>query len=62
MQSFFKPFDKYYIGIQTKDGRKHCIRGWYLDKRFAHSECPKGYHMDSSPIKLDLNRPKQTLN
>lgn len=45
MIGFFEPFDKYYIGIQTKDGRKHCIRGWYLDKRFDHSECPQGYHM-----------------
>ena len=42
---FFKDFDKYYIGIETADGKKHCIRGWYLDQRFAHKECPKGYNM-----------------
>ena len=42
---FFKDFDKYYIGIETADGKKHCIRGWYLDQRFNHNECPKGYHM-----------------
>lgn len=45
MNSFFKEFDRYYIGIQTADNRKHCIRGWYLDKRFSHNECPNGYHM-----------------
>jgi hypothetical protein len=45
MKQFFKDFDKYYIGIETIDGRKLCIRGWYLDRRFNHRECPKGYHM-----------------
>lgn len=45
MKAFFKDFNKYYIGIQTVDGRKHCIRGWYLDQRFDHRECPKGYYM-----------------
>ena len=24
---FFKDFDKYYIGIETADGKKQCIRG-----------------------------------
>ena len=45
MNNFFKEFSKYCIGIQTADGRKHCIRGWYLDQRFNHRECPKGYYM-----------------
>lgn len=45
MNTFLKDFCKYYIGIQTADGRKHCIRGWYLDQRFNHRECPKGYYM-----------------
>lgn len=45
MKNFFKDFDKYYIGIETVDGKKHCIRGWYLDQRFDHKECPQGYHM-----------------
>ena len=38
-------FDRYYIGIQTVDGRKLCIRGWYFDQRFDHSLCPKNYYM-----------------
>ncbi len=42
---FFKDFDKYYIGIKLANGRKMCIRGWYLDQRFDHSVCPKGYNM-----------------
>ena len=45
MKKFFEDFNKYYIGIQTIDGHKHCIRGWYIDQRFDHRECPKGYHM-----------------
>ena len=45
MNKFFKDFDKYYIGIVTADGRKHCIRGWYQDRRFNHGDCPKGYNM-----------------
>ena len=45
MIKFLQSFDKYYIGIETADGRKHCIRGWYLDQRFDHKECPKGFHM-----------------
>ena len=45
MIKFLQPFNKCYIGIQTVDGRKMCIRGWYLDQRFNHAECPKGYHM-----------------
>ncbi len=45
MKTFLKDFNKYYIGIQTIDGRKHCIRGWYLDQRFDHRLCPKGYYM-----------------
>ena len=45
MKKFFEGFDKYYIGIETADGKKHCIRGWYLDQRFDHKKCPKGYHM-----------------
>lgn len=45
MKKFFKDFNKYYIGIKTADGRKMCIRGWYLDQRFDHRDCPKGYHM-----------------
>lgn len=45
MKQFFKDFAKYYIGIETADGRKHCIRGWYLDKRFSHDKCPHGYNM-----------------
>ncbi len=45
MNPFFKDFDKYYIGIATADGRRHCIRGWYLDQRFRHSDCPRGYHI-----------------
>ena len=45
MRRYFIDFDKYYIGIQTADGRKHCIRGWYLDKRCDHKKCPKGYNM-----------------
>jgi hypothetical protein len=44
MNKFFKDFDKYYIGIVTADGRKHCIRGWYQDCRFNHDDCPKGYN------------------
>jgi len=44
-KTFLQPFTKYYIGIETADGKKHCIRGWYLDQRFNHAECPKGYHM-----------------
>ena len=46
MRKFLRPFNKYYIGIQAADGRKHCILWWYLDQRFNHSECPKGYHMN----------------
>ena len=45
LSAFFRPFQKYYIGIQTVDGRKLCIRGWYLDQRFDHSLCPKNYYM-----------------
>ena len=45
MNKFFSQFDKLYIGIETADGRRHCIRGWYLDQRFKHDECPRGYHM-----------------
>ncbi|MBR1941627.1 MAG: hypothetical protein IJ845_09915 [Bacteroidaceae bacterium] len=45
MKPFFKDFAKYYIGIRTADGRNHCIRGWYLDQRFDHGKCPKGYYM-----------------
>ena len=45
MKKFFEGFDKYYIGIVTADGKKHCIRGWYLDQRFYHKDCPKGYNM-----------------
>lgn len=43
--TFLRLFDRYYIGIQTVDGRKLCIRGWYLDQRFDHSLCPKNYNM-----------------
>ena len=43
--TFLRLFDRYYIGIQTVDGRKLCIRGWYLDQRFNHSLCPKNYYM-----------------
>ena len=45
MKEFFKDFDKYYIGVETADGRKLCIRGWYVDRRYNHDECPKGYYM-----------------
>ena len=45
MKQFFKDFDKYYIGIETADGHKHCIRGWYLDSRINHKECPRGYNV-----------------
>ena len=43
--TFLRLFDRYYIGIQTVDGRKLCIRGWYFDQRFDHSLCPKNYYM-----------------
>lgn len=42
---FFKDFNKYSIGIESVNGRKMCIRGWYLDQRFDHRDCPNGYHM-----------------
>lgn len=45
MISFLRDFAKYYIGIQTADGKKLCIRGLYLDKRFDHSQCPPNYYM-----------------
>ena len=45
MKPFFKNFDKYYIGIETADGRKHCIRGWYQDCRLNHDDCPRGYYI-----------------
>ncbi|MBR1447459.1 MAG: hypothetical protein IJ588_01775 [Prevotella sp.] len=45
MKQFFKDFDKYYIGIETADGHKLCIRGWYLDCRLNHEKCPRGYNM-----------------
>lgn len=45
MNSILKDYDKYYIGIETADGIKHCIFGWYADKRCNHKDCPKGYYM-----------------
>jgi len=42
---FFKYYDKYLIGIETADGRKRCIRGWYQDCRINHNSAPKGYHV-----------------
>ena len=44
MNQFFKDFGKYYIGIETTGGRKHCIRGWYQDCRMNHDDCPRGYN------------------
>lgn len=45
MKNILEDFCKYCIGIQTADGHRHCIRGWYLDQRFKYSECPSGYNM-----------------
>lgn len=44
-KAFFKQYDKYYIGIQIADGHNHCIRGWYVDQRFNHEDCPKGCYL-----------------
>lgn len=38
-------FQIYYIGVQTADGKKHCICGWYADIRLKRYKCPKGYHI-----------------
>lgn len=38
-KTFLQPFTKYYIGIETADGKKHCIKAvWFYGNEIGGTE------------------------